>query len=42
MILGVTAALVLLLLLFMPDMLRSVDDSDKKSGKKTGKKPKRS
>ena len=42
MILGVTAALVLLLLLFMPDMLRSADESDKKSGKKTGKKPKRS
>ena len=42
MILGVTAALVLLLLLFMPDILRSVDDSDEKSGKKTGKKPKRS
>ncbi len=42
MILGVTAALVLLLLLFMPDILRSVDESDKKSGKKTGKKPKRS
>ena len=42
MILGVTAALVLLLLLFMPDILRSADESDKKSGKKTGKKPKRS
>lgn len=42
MILGVTAALVLLLLLFMPDILRSVDDSDEKGGKKTGKKPKRS
>ncbi len=34
--------LVLLLLLFMPDILRSADESDKKSGKKTGKKPKRS
>lgn len=39
MILGVTAALVLLLLLFMPDILRSVDDSDEKSGKKKGRKP---
>ena len=41
MILGVTAALVLLLLLFMPDILRSADESDKKSAGK-GKKPKRS
>lgn len=39
MILGITGALVLLLLLFMPDMLRSVDESDKKSAKKRGARP---
>lgn len=34
MILGLTAALVLILLLFMPDILRAADDSDKKSAQK--------
>lgn len=34
MILGLTAALVLILLLFMPDMLRAADASDKKSAQK--------
>ena len=38
---GLLGTLVLLLVMFMPDILRSADESDKKSAGK-GKKPKRS
>lgn len=40
MILGITAALVLMLMLFMPDILRSADESDRKKAQKKADAPK--